>query len=77
MSVIYRIKMIIDDSQVQGLYQLYFYKMEGKGLTKKGFINYSKTQVSEFGIGEYLLSESEYPELTPDDLKLLMKWGLL
>ena len=80
MSVIMKVEIFIDDSQIQGLYQLYLYSIDYKKPTKKSFIDYARNQIM-FGNGDFLLGtgadDGHYPELLSDDLDLLMKWGLL
>jgi len=73
----FKINVVLNDSQIQGLYQLYVYKNDGCRGTKKDFMDYMKTQVYLCGADEFLLSESSYEDLTVGDINQLMKWGLI
>lgn len=77
MSIKFTLKHVVDDSQVQGLYQLFLNNNETQRKTKKQFIEYIKTQVTLFGTDEFLLSQADQSELTSEDLEQLMKWGLI
>lgn len=78
----FTVKMDVDDSQMQGLFQLYRFHCQsgGENITKKGFLDYIKHQLIMNGNQEFLLPTNgmdDYEDITPDDLNLLMKWGLL
>jgi hypothetical protein len=73
------IKTALNDSQIQGLYQLYLHQNDGLRGTKKDFIEYCKNQVLFFGVDEFLLSSdmSLHKDLTIQDINQLMVWGLI
>lgn len=75
----FNISITLDDSQIQGLYQLFLYKHDGFKRTKKEFVEYMKTQVACCGADEFFLSTdmSFHEELTMGDIEQLMKWGLI
>lgn len=75
MSIKFTLKHVLDDSQIQGLYQLFL--STGKPITKKQFTEYMKDQVALFGTDEFLLSQADQTELTSDDLEQLIKWSLI